>query len=242
MSTQPNDAEGTTPPTKPEKMPAFWWLEPWTFAIQQWNGRDRWYRIAQLVERERDSSDQLMAKYCVALQDAKAEKAAAVEALGKHARNYGPLIGPDGVDLPACITTLVRNYDELNKWNDEFCAERNKAWHDLITTKAELDAIKSGEEQALQHANEQLAQAKAALDTMGKRLDEVREDRAEAERLAVEEGKACDLLRDELADVKAKLNREQIDHTATLGYVLKVEAKLKRAKAKLKAKKKGGAK
>lgn len=43
-------ADDMKSPAKTETMPAFWWLEPWTFAFQQWNARAKFYGYWQTTE------------------------------------------------------------------------------------------------------------------------------------------------------------------------------------------------
>ena len=185
------------PPTIKDALPPMWWFCPWPVVtalaetVDHLKSTSRGEQAARIAAEKK--ADEEVAKQIVDNIELRNEKKAAVAALGKHAMNYGPVIGPMGVDVPACI-------------------------------KALLDKTKD------------------ALDTMAKHLDEARADRDEFKRMAVEEGKARDYLRDQLADVQAKLDREQLDHAATLGYVNKVEARLKRLRAKAKPAKKGGRK
>ena len=102
-----------------------------------------------------------------------------------------------------------------------FRAGRDSYKQELEETKAELDALKSGEEQALQHAREQLAEANSAATEYRRQLDAVTSAR--------------DAAVDAVAELNDKLHREQVDHAATLGYVKMAEASLKRWKALAKA-------
>lgn len=37
-------------PVKPETMPSLWWLEPWTFAVEQWQARAKFYAYWKAAE------------------------------------------------------------------------------------------------------------------------------------------------------------------------------------------------
>ena len=76
--------------------------------------------------------------------------------------------------------------------------------------------------------------AKDGLDNMANRLNEVRSERDAAT-------SQLQTAKEHIATMGASMERSHLDHVATLGYVRKLEAQLKRAKAKP-AKKKGGAK
>ena len=132
-------AEYTPPPAK-DILPDFWWLNPWNTVLGLLHKVDHLKSTSRGEQASRINAERIMGEALDASRLAKREKAAAVEALGKHARNYTAVIGPEGVDLPACITTLVRNYEELNKWNDEFCAERNKALDELADADLKVNA------------------------------------------------------------------------------------------------------
>ncbi len=121
-----------------ETLPPLWWFNPWNTVLGLLHKVDHLKSTSRGEQASRISAEQLMAKYCVAFQDAKHEKAEAVAALGEHARNYTLIIGPEGVDLPACIKALVEAHKTANDWNKELTADRNSL---LLAMETEVKRI-----------------------------------------------------------------------------------------------------
>jgi hypothetical protein len=44
-------ADDMKSPAKPETMPSLWWLSPWTFAIEQWQARAKFYAYWQKCQK-----------------------------------------------------------------------------------------------------------------------------------------------------------------------------------------------
>jgi hypothetical protein len=234
--------EYVPPPTK-DILPDFWWLNPWNTVlallhkVDHLKSTSRGEQAARIGQQNRaDTLEKnnrglavengelrgkcadLLHERCLLEEEIKRANAS----LGRHYRGFGR-------KTDYWIDLLVKNYEELDKFNNELCAERNKAWHDLLTTKAELDALKSGEEQALLHARQELDRYRLLADEYRRERDAARD--------------ALTVAKEHIATLDASMHREQLDHAATLGYVRKVEAKLKRLNPEAKpAKKKGGAK
>lgn len=229
--------EYVPPPVKDkDTLPPLWWLNPWNTVLALL------YKVDHLKATSRGE------------QAARIDANIATQRLGK-----------ENAELKAALATALDDATELNHWNDELIRKTNEAKADLLTTKAELDALKSGEEQALQHANEQLAEARSAYDRLWNAvhaetpgicfdghgpagwMKNVVKQLAEARRLATEYLRERDAARDSLtvakehiANMDEKMHKEQLDHAATLGYVRKVEAQLKRTKPAAKPAKKNG--
>jgi primosomal protein N'' len=220
-----------TPPTIKDALPPMWWFCPWPVVTA----------LAETIDHLKSTGRGEQA----------ARIAANIDRMKSNEEVAALLVKCD--DYARALSKARNDRDSYAMRGQHYEVKFEEA-------KAELDALKSGEEQALQHANEQLAEARSAYDRLWNAVQAETPDScfdghgpagwmknvvkqlAEANSAATEYRRQLDAVtsaRDQaveaVEDLDAKLGREQLDHAATLGYVKMAEASLKRWKALAKA-------
>lgn len=197
-------ADDMKSPAQYETMPSLWWLEPWTFAVQQWNARAKFYGYWMTADKQWTAAD---AELSILREKRKEEQQAIIDTAyeaGFEASKAG-YINPRDPKSPFPLKWLG---EAIAYWKGEAYAARR-----------ERDSLKEQAEKQLEETKAALSEANSAATEYRRQLDAVKSARDHAVEAA--------------AELDGKLHREQLDHAATLGYVGKVEQKLADVKADL---------
>ena len=193
-----------TPPTIKDALPPMWWFCPWPVVTALADKVDHLKSTSRGEQHARIEAEGLATLHKTERYDFLSKVEATLEAVGGW-KGYN-----DTIEL------VVWAADEIKRLRDSnsLLTEANQAAKNVIKQK-----------------EDQLAAAREELEAIKS------DDRLFANQYRIERDAARDALtvaKEHIATLDAKMHREQLDHAATLGYVRKVEAQLKRAKAKKK--------
>jgi len=207
-------------------MPPLWWLSPWTFAVEQWNARARFYRYWQVAEEQRDTANAEVAAKTLRIKVTEQNIVDTANAAGFDESKSCYVIGKQP-QSPFPLTWLG---EAVAYWKGEAYAarrERDKAKddHNAFQRQVEVTLINGGAPVAYENTIDLVVWAVDEIKRLRTELKDAKADKEEAEKHHAEEHKANVLLNDEVIRLKDEI------------FWLKQKAN---AKPKRKPRKKGG--